>query len=186
MLKHRSSLVLLLVLSFCATAHCAAHPGRIGLGRSGPIRISRMTVQSQGALSVSFFALPESPQIVDAGNGGMLDLGAVSSNGHSQLSGVKINRKSQEFDVAADLGMRIGQPSTSGQTVALKAWLGVSANPYHVFFDDVQLGGQPVCVDAHMEVGVLTRHELRISVPLNASGDQSTLQAVISMQVIQN
>jgi len=151
-----------------------------------PAQLAHMSVQADGALSVSFVALPDSPQIMGAQGVGVLDLGRVSYAGRAQSSGVQIRRLAKAFDVTAPVGVQVGNNNDAGQSVTLKAWLASPAAPYRVFFDDVQLSSQPANVNTRLQAGILTRHELRVRVPTDASDEQAKLQTVISMQVVQN
>lgn len=177
----RVPLVLCLALSVPMTGYGASRARRVV-----PIRPAAMTAQTGGELSVDFFPLPDSPQLLSSDGVGVLNLGTVSYVSRPQLRGVNIERQDSSFDVSATLGMRVGTENVPGETVILKAWLTAPAQPYRIFLDNVELSRQPVCVDAQMLSGVTTRHELRVRVPRDASQEQSKFEAVISMQAVMN
>ncbi len=151
-----------------------------------PMPAARMQVETGGTLSVDFFALEDSPQILDAQGVGFLNLGKVSYAGPVQNRGVRVDRHAKAFDVTASLGLRVGSISDTNQSVSLKAWLGAPIDPYQLYLDDVLLTLQPLNITSQVETGVLTRHTLKIRVPVNTSEGQSNLHATISVQVVRN
>jgi len=151
-----------------------------------PARIGRMDAHVEGALTVNFVPLPDSSQIMASDGVGLLNLGPVSYSGQVQNRGVEIKRHLKTFDVATQLGVLVGNEGMVGQSVTLKAWLTAPVGPYSVFLENVQLGSNPVAVDSHLQLGVLTRYELTVRVPVNTSDEQSKLQTLISMQVVRN
>ena len=147
----------------------------------------RMSLQTDGELSVEFLPLTDGPRISGANSVGVLNLGAVSYSGPADSHGVRIERQAHGFTVATLLGVRIGKSQFgSSGTASLKVWLDQPVQPYRIFFDDVPLTLQPVCVNAQTQIGVVTRHQLKIRVPSNTTDKQAQLQTVISMQVVRN
>jgi hypothetical protein len=145
-----------------------------------------MRVQVEGNLSIDFFSLVDGPQVLGTQSGGILNLGNVSSGGRPERSGVQLKHSPHSFSVETPIGIRIGSGNFGGETALLKAWLQTPADPYHVSFDNVPLTLQPVAVDPHIQLGVVTRHELKITVPQNTSESQSEFRTMISVQVIRN
>jgi hypothetical protein len=163
-------------------AWCASHAAR-----SGPARAANLAVETNGMLSVNFFSMADTPQIVGAQGVGTVNLGKVSYAAGSDMPGVTVQRVQRGFYVQTAVGMRIGNvTSLNGQTVSMKAWLQSPANPYQIYLDGVELTTQPVMVDTRMFTGVVTRHELKIHVPSNTSEKESSLQSEISVQVVRN
>lgn len=182
MVSFRPLLLSVLFLLWGVPAHSASH-----LMRRAPTRTSRLTVQTDGALSVNFFSLPGSPRILAAQGSGVVDLGKVSYATGSNTPGVSVERMSRAFDVRTSVGLRIGNVGEmGGGTAMLKVWLESPADPYGIWLDGVRLTTQPAVVDEHAQVGVVTPHELRIRVPSSATDKQATLQTEISVQVIRN
>lgn len=179
----RVRLFALLALVFLCTASVKTFPQGKKLK---PMPVTRMQVETGGSLSVDFFPLEDSPQILDAQGVGFLNLGKVSYAGSVQSRGVHVDRLEKAFDVTTSVGLRVGTSNDTGQSVWLKAWLGAPVEPYRVYLDDVLLTGQPASVASQVEMGVLTRHTLRIRVPVNTSEEQSNLHATISLQVVRN
>jgi hypothetical protein len=180
MVSFRPLLLSGLLLLGSSSAPCA--PRRVRMVR---LRRPVMQVQAGGALSVNFTSLPDSPAVQGANGVGVLNLGKVSW-GVAVVHGVKIQHQPRSFFVEASLGMQIGDSSVQGGTALLKAWLESPVDPYRVYLDGVPLSLQPVCVDAQTETGVVTRHQLKISVPVNTSEKQAALQTQIALQVVQN
>ena len=152
------------------------------------MRMRRPVMQAQtgGSLTVNFLTLPDSPTIQGADGIGVLDLGKVSWGGPPAVHGVTIQHQSRSFLVETALGMEIGDSTDQGGTALLKAWLEAPVDPYQVYLDGIPLTLRPVCVDAQAQVGVVTRHQLRISVPVNTSEKEAALQTQIALQVVQN
>lgn len=170
---------LLLVASF--PAPCAPRQVRM-------VRVRRpvMMTQTGGALSVNFVALPDSPDIQGADGVGVLNLGKVSWAGSADVHGIRVQHQPRLFFVETALGVQIGDTAAQGGTALLKAWLESPADPYRVYLDGVPLTQRPVCVDAQTQVGVVTRHQLKISVPVDTSEKQASLQTSIALEVVQN
>lgn len=176
-----------LVASLALLFLCTASAKAFSQGRKlKPMPVTRMQVETGGSLSVDFFPLEGSPQILQAQGVGFLNLGKVSYAGSVQSRGVHVDRLTKAFDVSTSLGLRIGTINDTGQSVWLKAWLGSPVEPYRVYLDDVLLTEQPKSVESRVETGVLTRHTLRIRVPVSTSEEQSNLHATISLQVVRN
>ena len=150
-----------------------------------PARLSRMTAQTEGGLTVNFVPLPNGSQITAADGVGVMNLGKVSYVGKSG-PGVQIERHARNFDVATEVGILVGNQGMIGQSATLKAWLVAPIDPYSVYFGDVQLGRNPVSVDSRLRLGVLTPYQLKVRVPVDAPEQKSDLQTVISMEVVQN
>jgi hypothetical protein len=163
-------------------AQCAMHGLRIV-----PARRAKLTVEMDGLLSVNFFSMADSPQIVGAQGVGTVNLGKVSYAAGSDTPGVTVQRVQRGFYVQTAVGMRVGDAaSEGGETVSMKAWLQSQPAPYQIYLDGVQLTTQPVMVDTRVLTGVVTRHELRIHVPADTSEKESSLQTEISLQVVRN
>lgn len=163
-------------------AQCASHASRIV-----PARAANLAVETNGMLSVNFFSMADSPQILGAQGVGTVNLGNVSYAAGSDKPGVTVQRAQKGFYVQTAVGMRIGNVAgMSGETVSMKAWLQSPANPYRIFLDGVELTTQPTMVDTRVFTGVVTRHELKIHVPSNTSEKESSLQSEISVQVVRN
>jgi hypothetical protein len=163
-------------------AQCASRAARLGQARA-----AKLAMESNGMLSVNFFSLADSPQIVGAEGVGTVNLGKVSYAAGSDMPGVKVQRLQRGFFVQTSVGMRIGNAaSTAGETVSMKAWLQSPADPYRIYLDGVELTTQPVIVNARVLTGIVTRHELKIHVPSNTSDKESSLQSEISLQVVRN
>lgn len=170
---------LLLLGTVSVQAARTAHPE--------PAQARAMTVHTSGNLSVNFFSLSDSPQIDGAQGVGMVNLGSVSYAAGSSVPGVKVSRAHNGFFVETAVGLRIGNVGVSGgATAILKAWLDSPSGPYRIYLDGVELTTQPAMVDSQTELGVVTRHELRIQVPSTASEKDSSLQTQISVQVVRN
>lgn len=178
----RSLLLSGLLLAGSLPAPCAPRQERVVVRMRRPV----MRAQAGGALSVNFTSLPDSPTIQGANGLGVLDLGKVSWAGAAAVHGVKIQHQPRSFFVETFLGMQIGDNTQQGGTALLKAWLESPADPYRVYLDGIPLTLRPVCVDAQAQVGVVTRHELKISVPVDTSEKQATLQTQIALEVVQN
>ncbi len=182
MVSFRPILVAGLALLGTVPARCASHAAR-----SGQIRAANLAVEINGMLSVNFFSLADSPQIVGAEGVGTVDLGKVSYAAGSDMPGVTVQRAQRGFFVQTSVGMRIGNvASVGGETVSMKAWLQSPADPYRIYLDGVELTTQPTMVATRMLTGVVTRHELKIHVPSNTSDKESSLQSEISVQVVRN
>lgn len=181
MVSFRSIFISGLLLAGSLPAPCAPRQERV-------VRLRRpvMRAETGGSLSVNFTSLPDSPTIQGANGIGVLDLGKVSWGGPAAVHGVNIQHQPRSFLVETSLGMQIGDTSTQGGTALLKAWLESPVDPYRVYLDGVPLSLRPVCVDAQTQVGVVTRHQLKISVPVDTSEKQATLQTQIALQVVQN
>lgn len=163
-------------------AQCATHGVRIV-----PVRRARLTMAMNGMLSVNFFSMVDTPQIVGAQGVGAVNLGNVSYAAGSNMPGVSVQRSQTGFYVQTTVGMRIGNAaSTGGETVSMKAWLQSPVDPYRIYLDGVQLSTQAAVVDTQVLTGIVTRHELRIHVPSNTSEKESSLQSEIAVLVIQN
>jgi hypothetical protein len=181
MVSFRPLFLSALLFAGSLSAPCAPRQERM-------VRMRRpvMRAETGGALSVNFTSLPDSPTIQGADGVGILDLGKVSWGGAAIVHGVKIQHQPRSFFVETSLGMQIGDSSVQGGTALLKAWLESPVAPYQVYLDGVPLSQHPVCVDAQAETGVVTRHQLKISVPVNTSEKQAALQTQIALQVVQN
>jgi|SRR5579875_1665965 hypothetical protein len=171
-----------LVLLGTVPAQCASRAARL---RQAPV--ANLAAEGNGMLSVNFFSLADSPQIVGAEGVGTVNLGKVSYAAGSNMPGVKVQRLPRGFVVQTSVGMRIGNAaSAGGETVSVKAWLQSPADPYRIYLDGVELTTQPVIVNARVLTGIVTRHELKIHVPSNTSDKESSLQSEISLQVVRN
>ena len=180
MISLRALLLGSLLLSAPLAGRCAVRVKHIL-----PARLGHMTAQAEGGLTVNFVPLPQGSQILAADGVGVMNLGKVSYAGNAS-QGVQIQRHARNFDVATEVGILVGKQGMIGQSVTLKAWLAAPVDPYSVYLGDVQLGRNPVSVDARLPLGVLTPYQLRVRVPVNAPERKAGLQTVISMQVIQN
>jgi hypothetical protein len=145
-----------------------------------------MRVQTEGNLSVEFFALADGPQILGTQAGGLLSLGDVSYAGRPERAGVSQHVAKSSFSVETPIGIRIGMGNYAGATASLKAWLQSPAAPYLISLDAVPLTLQPILIQPRTQLGVVTRHQLKITVPRNSSESQSQFRAMISLQVIRN
>ncbi len=163
-------------------ARCVAHKLR-----AVPARPRSLIIQTGGTLSVNFSSLADSPPITAAQGVGVLNLGKVSYIGASSVPGVKIQRAQNAFFVESSLGVQIGNSdSMGGGTAMLRAWLESPVDPYQIYLDGVPLTAQPICIDARTALGVVTRHQLKIRVPSDASERESKLQTEIGLQVVRN
>lgn len=184
MASFRPVLVLGLALAACVPAWCVAP--RVRLGRVPIRRLPAMRVRIAGAMSVNFLSAADTASIQGAQGFGVLNLGTVSYAGPVATRGVHIRHQPSGFDVETSLVLRIGSQAPAGGTAMVRAWLQSLVNPYRIFLDGVPLSQHPVCVDAHVPVGVDTRHQLKILVPFDTSESESKLQTEISLQVVSN
>jgi len=175
-----------MVLLWPLVAQCAPQAGHTGSARHLSTHPLKMEAHSEGNLSVDFFPLPDGAQILGTQSGATLNLGKVSYAGQPEHTGITLKHSSQSFSVQTAIGIRIGTGNFAGETVQLKAWLEVPAEPYHIYFDNVPMTLQPQLVNSHTQLGIITRHELNITVPQNTSESQSAFRTMISLQVIRN
>jgi hypothetical protein len=182
----RPVVLLALILPWSVPAQCVAQSARTGPAHVSSAHPARMRVQTEGNLSVEFFPLADGPQILGTQAGGVLNLGNVSYAGRPEHSGVSQDTAKTTFSVETPIGIKIGSGNFAGATASLKAWLQTSAAPYLISLDAVPLTLQPMLIQPRTQLGVVTRHELKITVPRNTSESQSQFRAMISVQVIRN
>jgi hypothetical protein len=135
------------------------------------------------ATSITFLTATNGPPVHSLGSDqGVLNLGSLSYFRRADVNGAEIQHQKDSFIVSTTFGLRIGISNVHRAGTAIVSAFLLSPNPVQTMWvDGVRLSTTPGIIGRQVSYGVITRHVLKIAVPISMpAGQLSDLIGVIA------